>query len=874
MPSLEEQKERARQKLEQESPNFFEQMTNPYIQAAKSFNVGLAQMLGLPGLAATGLRGVMGYEDESAFPTGSEVQKAMADVGMTYEPGESPDTLFARFMENLGASSLPIGGFAAKGIRTVTPYAIELAAAAGGAAGGKAVQTTEWGQKNPQLARAAGELTGGLGAGIVAQSPSALGRLGKSIITEGPPGVRALKAPMRGKWARRRAVKSLSEQAEDPKQAGQILKQGIKAPEETGLTAAQKTGDPGIMRLRRRVEAEIPEEAQFGTQQISDATQELKTMTISSEEGAGNVQVFLDDILQRRGEAARKALQKAKQAKNPEVYNRLARQKIEQAYNEARDLETKIWQELPTEGAIDPDNLKQVYSEELENITAGGDIAEIDRFARKKLGSINQEGELTGGVLFGKEKKTVTPKELHQFYSRLGRRVRERSVQAGQTNKIRILNRLRNAALNDLDTVEAGTEYRKAINFSRDLNERFTTGDLGKVLGFERGLSSPEAMTLDELLGAGGQQAYERVQQVLKASPGVEDDIKNFIRSRFYMMATNENNQRIAAKSGTKFLKQNRQLLDAFPDLKKELNSAVSKQKRVDMLKGADQIEDISPISKQKAAASLFLDREDPNDAIRAILRKEGRPGMNKTRYLKELVQMVRKDPTGKAKKGLKNAISSELLDVSKIKTDEEAFISGKTFLRRLDTLEEPLKKSGALSNEEINRLRKIGQAFKKIEIQRVSGEAKSITTDVPGQGLEVLGRIMGAHVSRLIPGGGGAGVGLQEAQIGSSFGKKLINSLTNDEARNLLIRATRDEKLMDDLLTDVRKLKKNKQEDLVKRIIKKGKEIGGTSVRKTKEGIKQKQVPVAAVAPPMVSAGRETEEESLKQRIKEKLNR
>jgi hypothetical protein len=878
MPSLEEQKRRLRQSLgqneqqtqqQEQGPGFFEQMADPYVRAARSFNVGLAQALGLPGTAAQGLRSAMGYDEKTALPTGQELQQTAADVGAAYEPGEEPDTLFSRIMENLGASALPIAGMSGAALRTgarLAPAATaELSAAAGGAAGGKALQATEWGQENPMLARAVGEL----GGGLAGASPQALGRLGKSFVTEGPPVIRALKAPMRGRWARSRAVRSLAEQADDPEQARRILEEGLEAPEEVGLTAAQKTGDPGIARLRRQVEEEIDPEAKFGRQQVSKATQELRAAAVPTQESAGDVQQQLQSILQQRAQEAEVALRRARQADMPEVYNRQARQKIEQAYDEARAQERQLWQQLPAGEAIEPTVLKQTYREELEDITAGGDIKELDQFVRKKLGRPGEGNDLVGGELLQAGRQKATPKELHQLYSRMGRRVRELAQQPGQTNKIRILNRLRRSVLEDLEEADVGQEYRRAINFSKELNRRFTSGDLGRVLGFERGLASPEAATLDELLGS-GQQAQEAVQQVLEAAPQTEDDIKDFIRSRFKMAATNEDNNRIASKSGKRFLQQHRRLLNAFPDLKQELSEAVSKQKRVDALKGGRQVDDLSPVAKQRAAASLFLGQEDPGDAVRQIIRGTGEPGRNKTRYFRELNQQVRQDPTGKAKRGLQNAIVSELMANAQRGVDDqtgEMFISGSRFLKRLEDLQQPLKQSGVLTEQEFNRLRRIGQAFRKVETGEAAKAAGSITTDVPGQGLELLARVVGAQIGGKL-GASSAGGSLQTAQIASGWARNLVQSLTNDEARNLLIRATRDDELMRSLLKDVSKMNAEQQKTWRRYIIDKAKEFGGAGARRAQ----QIQAPAAATTPAMVSGAQATQAEAERQELRRRL--
>ncbi len=881
MPSLEElrqqvqqEKQRRKQQPEPEQPGIMEQMTNPYVQGAKSFNVGLAQMLGLPGTAAQGLRSLMGYDEETALPTGQELQQTLADVGGTYEPGEEPDDLMSRVLENVGASALPIAGMGARALKTgakIAPWAAtELSAAAGGAAGGKYAQATDWGQENPMLARAIGEL----GGGVLSASPRALGRAGKSLVTKGPPGLRLLKAPMRGEWARRRAIRSLSEQMEDPQGGLEELRRAMKSQEEESLTAAQKTGDPGLAKLRKQVEAEIDKQAKLGREQMSQATSELEAMTRPTAEGAGEVQQQLQSTLQKRAKEAQQALKKARQAEKPEFYNKQARQKIEQAYEETRKQEQQIWSEVPTTGEINPSSLKQTYQEELENITAGGDVKEIDQFVRKKLGQrLNEQGQIKGGEFLNAGKQTATPKELHQFYSKLGRRVRQLAQEPGRTNEIRILNRLRGAVLDDLDKVEAGSKYREAINFSRDLNERFTSGDLGKVLGFERGTGASEAMTLDEIIGQGGQRAKEAVDQVLQASPQAADDIKNTIRSRFAMATVHQDNNRVASQAGKQFLQKHRRLLDAFPDLKQELSEATAKQKRVDTLKGGQQVEELSPVAKQRAAASLFLNQEDPGQAVSEIITGSGQAAKNKTRYLRELKQMVQKDPTGKAPQGLKNAITSELMETSR-RTDiadpktGEALISGRKFLKKLESLQEPLKKSGAMSEKEFNRLKKIGQAFKKVETQAQEAASGQITTDLPGQGLNYLAKWLGATASTYMPGPGGAGVGLQEAQIGSSLGQKLINALTIDEARNLIIKATNDDKIMKNLLKDIDKLSDSKAKEAINILIEEGKQLGS----RVSQAAQKAQAPATALTPPMVQAGKYGEQEGRKAELKRRL--
>jgi hypothetical protein len=943
----------------------------------------------------------------------------MADIGATYDPGEEPRTTFDYFMQNLGASSIPMLGVVGKTSRMAIPLFTEASASAGGAVGGKAMQQTEWGQQNPELARAAGELTGGL----MGASPGAVGRVVKSYATQGPPLIRAAKAPMRGAWARKRAARSIGEQAEDPEGALRSLQRSRGVDEEAGLTAAQKTDDPGIAAMRRQVEADLGDEARFGRYQQSRATQGLKSSAVPSEESGEDVQQFLEETLRRRGEEAQRAVQRAARTDDPATYNAMARQKIEQAYEAARKEESRIWGDLPEGKAVKPTNTIRTYKEEVQNITEGGDLNEVDKFAQRKLGKLHKatkpaksfevgneetidpeslafsheidegfdyvakrgeeaakdpiittsageiingnaraanalekgedvtaiqvdiapdeaeeldsisaainvlkgnyeraardifeghgqvrefedianilrergeiseeaasylksfklddlkapsESTLAGGELIGAKKKSATPKALHQFYSQLGRRVRKLSEEGGNSNKIRILNRLRSSILDDLEMSDVGDEYRKAIEFSKRLNEKFTSGSLGKVLGFQRGQATPETMTLDDLIGAGKQQARERLRQVLDATPQAEEDIKDFIRSRFAMQSIDEKTGRINSRSGQKFLKQNRNLLDAFPDLKKELGNAVQKQKRVDQLVGVSDVSEMSPLAKQKAAASLYLGKEDPNDALKSVISSGKKHGRT-TQYFKELKQQVGKDPTGKAQKGLKNAVVSELLEHSRRAGKEaedpvtaEQFISGRIFLKRLGDLERPLTESGLMTKEQVDRLKRIGQAFRKLETEQQAGKAGMITTDAPGRLLDTISQIVGAQIGGKL-GATSTGGSLQFAEIASSRMKQLMRSITADEARNLLIKATRDDQLMQDLLKDWQKLSAEQQQKLATRVWNKTKSLGSRVKRRTE----QASAPAGAVSPPLVSAGREAQGDVDKQRLKRRL--
>jgi hypothetical protein len=281
----------------------------------------------------------------------------------------------------------------------------------------------------------------------------------------------------------------------------------------------------------------------------------------------------------------------------------------------------------------------------------------------------------------------------------------------------------------------------------------------------------------------------------------------------------------------------------------------------------------MSPLVNEKAAAGVFLN-SDPGDEIANILNYGNQKGKT-TKVLRDLYNQVSKDTTGKAKKGLKNAVANELINYSRKSTAKYAddvaddfFISGKDFLKRLQDIEKPLVNSGVMTKSEVGRLKRIGQAFKKIEREVTSGASERIMTDKPGTALEIAARLAGAGIGGRI-GSNSMGGSIQMAGIVSGFGKNLVNKLTKDEARELLIKATRDEGTMKMLARNASKLSEKQQMSLSEKIINEAKSFA----KRTKKKAGQKSLPYSAVVPSTVTAGKKAERDTEIQSLKQKIN-
>jgi hypothetical protein len=532
--------------------------------------------------------------------------------------------------------------------------------------------------------------------------------------------------------------------------------------------------------------------------------------------------------------------------------------------------------------------------EEISGITEGGSINQISSVARQKLGRLNKEGKLVGGSLFSESKgkiKTILfdaqgnpieriakgkieaeAKAVHQFYSLLGFEKERLGRIGGQGNKIRIINRLREAALDDLDDVAVGGNYRETLKLTRKFHDKFTKGTVGRVLGRARGETPSPVTALEDIVGTGGVEAKESILQALRATPQVKGQIQDFLKTQFAIVAKNETNNRINVTAGNAFIKKFGNILDdIFPELKRDFKDAIAKQADVDKFIGVPQVTGMSPLAREKTAAGFFLGR-DPGEEMAALL---GSKTIQRTNFLSDLVKITKTDPTGKALKGLQNGFTGELLKVGNI--DDFAKLSGSKMLKRLNELEKSTLKSGLFSKEEFNRLKVLANTFNKIA--QVRG-AKVLKGGIINDPLSILISLPGRFIGARIGGRAGQDMGssLVLAGAGSKTTTDFLRRFTNDEAKEILIRFVTDKKFAKDLLTKLAKLNKEQQGSLIFRLARKIDGLTSKTVRGIKENIPR--VPITAVAPAAgsvaaeISGERDLEDEKITRKLESLLRR
>jgi len=805
-----------------------------------NLNVGIVRTLGFPSDAINAVLGL----DPSRSAIGSQgLQRGLAALNAAPPPGEEGEDFLSRTAQNVGAAVLPFGGAAAAGARIaasgapavgglakaalttlhhpIAAGAVELGGAAGAAGGGLLAERMA---PDAPAARMVGELIGGMtGSGLT----QALPRVSPTALAAR--GVQAARraAPFTGTGARARAARRLQSLVEDPQAAAARLEADDVLP---GVSPAQRTGEPGLVALEREV-AKRNLEVGGGLDRAQAGTTAQAREALRFSGRPQDARRFLEDVTAQAAERARRRLERLRPSASIREASLAARREIDRAFDAAKSVENRLWATVPQDAPVRLERAQALLRDELLGRTVADDPADLPRFVTGLLGELDDAGDLAPGRL-GVENDL---KAVRTLRSRIGKAAAaERAKDAPNRNKVRILAGLEHALLEDLAASPGGPELERAIDFSRDLNQRFRRGVVGEILGFERtgeGRIAPES-TLERALGARGEAqgvavrelegatagSWERVQAALRqlegeaptspapgaaAAPQASDSVRDFIRARFREQAVEPQSGRVDPAAAQRFLRQNRALLEEVPALRDEIAQAASAQRAVDTRLGRPTPGGLSAIHRAKTATAAYLEAPVDQEIARVLRARDP------ARSMRELVREVGGDPSGEALRGLKAAFGEFLAKGSETAADLADGASALSGRRMRRLLSEHQGVADVLfSPEERARLGKIVRTLERFDVGRgrVPDIGGDVIKDAPATIIDLVARTLGARHGAAL-GAGTSGASLLTAHFGAQRARELLQSLTNDQARDLLIGAITDEKLMAALLRDQTKI-------------------------------------------------------------------
>ncbi len=805
--------------------------------AMSFFNKRLAETFGAPvdvisaGLSKIGIDAPEG----GAFGGSQSIRRGMANIGAP-TPDRDPETL----AENIGSVGGEVGGMIlpisktaqvasrAPGVigsiaraindpmKTI-PGAIGAASIeTGGVIGAGTARDIAQEQEMSGAKGFAAELMGGLAGGFVGSAP----------ITRAIKGVGArVFAPFSEAGSFQRASTRAREIVENPVLASRNI-EDLKG---SNLQPSAKSQDPGLMQLEQTVAMSDPA---LGTK-MDRATSDTIQGLVSSIRQSGSVQGTKNFLKARRtrlqkaidarvelaGEQARKAVDDLGDVATEADISIKQREALESALDDAKVQEELLWRAVPNNAKVPTGGVKKQY-QTLRKELAQAQSDDMPPEARKLLGGEDVAVQVESGIVgldgnpimvddiltsrkgFG---NTETIRELDGLYKRLGETARQ-ARQASQNNKARIAESLRDAILEDMGKVkgQAKGSVDAARDFSRDINSKFNRGTIGKILGTARGsIGVDPELTLGFGVGQGGIKGQLATREIAKATG--EDvtqlsAVQEFIKRKFLDAALEDG--KINPIKARNYIESNADLLDTYPHLRDQFNSARSAEdvsrritKSSDALRGR--------LDRTSVSATAKILNAPVDQEIKTIF-KSSDPGAS----MQGILNAVRKDKSGEALDGLRAGVSDYMIDImtspSRFDINNRPIVSGSQLKNQLINENSRAAMSKVFNKKEMANWDKIADQL--VIAQRQADKSgrplPSIINDRSSWLLNTAARMFGARLGSRLAAGSGMGGQLQAAGIASKGSKDIMTRLTADKAKQLLIDAvTTDEQLLIRLL-------------------------------------------------------------------------
>ena len=750
-------------------------------------NYGFSDILGTPVDLLSTAASAFGYEGTPVL--GSKfIREALRSGGANLpEEGAMPKNFGGRFWRTTGQSILPVAKFGqiakeapkqANKVKQMFSQAKEeliakereIAAVFLSAVGGEAADEMGFGV----FGQTVGELAGALVPSVT------------NIVAAVSPTTNAIKGAVTvfgKKAAPKRAAKRLANQSSDVSTAKSTLAEESVL----SLPPATQSDDLGLMALQEAAMTDDPKLLKRISDDFNNSIETAKRLILQDGSPQETIN-FLTGVKQKAVFKAQKKIEALGVDVDPVTASIALRGVVDDAYEGARNLETQIWGQLD-EGVYVPqepvvDTFKDILSE--RNVLASP--KDIPSFLYEDIGRQTEKG-----FIAGKMKKDTSLETLKTLRSKIQQeRQVERALDVPNNTKLKLLARINDTVLDTL--AEVSPEYAEAVNYSRELNKSFTSGRVGRLLGFEKtgGQTVTPDGTFAYVTSGAADKARQGIRQVLSSSPEAKPIMAENIKGLFNQSVMIDG--ALDVDKAKRFMSKQAIVLEEFPELKKGINDSIAQQTIVDEMMGRNMNSPVSTRIKNQSVMSLYLDN-DADKAMHTLLNapRQGADG----KIMREMVKQVQADKTGTATAGLKTAFGEYVIDYA---TTGNQGLSGNKMLTMLKKHEASARE--LLTPGELKRFKRIGVELQRINKAQAAKSAKGgVIDDNASMMLSVVVRIIGAKAGANLAQGG---AGLQAAAIGSKTAMDKIKSLVNDDARSLLIEAIEDPKKMTVLLNRI----------------------------------------------------------------------
>ncbi len=783
----------------------------------------------LLGMIGGAMRGVgIQPTSEAPFLGSKNIADMMRSVGIgVARPDEVATTLPAQVAEGVGNAAgglLPMGGamkglsmmdgavgaFGKSALESTAAHPISMVAgdlASGGYSGvGGAIAENAYPNNAP--AKSIGQIVGGM-ASMLSPTQIAMRATGA--------GANAFKKtilPFTEAGATVRAADRVQGLVPDANAAAAMLDKPTIVP----LRPTQQIGDERTLALENAVRNQNPAiDEKFAQQdQANTNTLHNELLKVRGDGDVADTKNLLNErqqkfskLLDARLQSATNNTEAAVSKLAPELRGSqssvIAREQLDSALSDARLREKELWGQVPDNILVDKTNTTKTYDDLIKN-TPRAQQDDIPRALMSKVLNGPDESNIRilgadGRPLLG-DKVPVTERvtELQGLRSKLlegGRKARAE----GNYNSARIHDNLADAVLNDIGAAperiqgETGQKIRDALDFSRTLNDKFTRGEVGRILGTSRtgGEKVAPEMTLSKIMGGGKIKGDVGLQNMLDAAdtPELRGAVEDHLKEQLNKVALKDGS--LNSSAARKFMSDNVDILDKFPQLKQSITDAST---------SADSLLAKSTRTNQVQKTLVNESKNNVSKFINTPVDKEFDMIVNSrdpAGFTADLKNRAAKDPSGAAQKGLTASAADYLFS----KSMKNGAIHGETLLNNLNN--NPKMASSLeqiMTPDQMQRMRRIGGELKAVQ-STSSRDIGGVINDLPSKLVETPIRMLAANVgskASKVTGGGGS---LVASGMFSQEAKRYLGKWNNGKTGELLTHAVDDNQLYKALLTN-----------------------------------------------------------------------
>ena len=384
-------------------------------------------------------------------------------------------------------------------------------------------------------------------------------------------------------------------------------------------------------------------------------------------------------------------------------------------------------------------------------------------------------------------------------------------AEARNLNKAQIADDIADAITDDIahmgaDGAEADA-VRMAVGFSRDLNDRFSRGSVGKLLGRDvrGGDRVPASLTLEQSIGLSGPRAREAFDDLFRAfdSPEAPSSIallgaaSDYMRGKFLRAAVEQG--ALNPRKAQAFLAQHEEILGRLPGVRRQIDEVIEAGDLAAITQRQRSRARLDDIRISKAA--MLIER-GPIETFRSLSKLTEKQAATEAQ---KLVNLVSKDTTGEALAGLRSGFVEHLMMQAK---DRGRDAQGLPFLSGFgmrDALADPATRAMAnrvFSADDLNRLGIITRDLIRMERRRgATIPAEGILGDEPSKFINLLASTVGVMVGHRASKRLGVGGNIQLPGAAADRFRDLAKAGIRDPATRLIRDAVQDDALLRDVL-------------------------------------------------------------------------